>query len=125
MTTNNTTIMKKEMYTIDATGKKLGRIASEAAACLMGKKTTAFTKNAALPMEVRIVNAKRTDISAHKKNADVYVTYTGFRGGLNSEKLGDLMIRRGMEEVYKRAVYNMLPKNKLRALRMKNLIITD
>jgi large subunit ribosomal protein L13 len=116
---------KKEVYTIDAAGKKLGRIASEAAACLMGKKTVAFAKNAALPMEVRIVNAKRTDISAHKKTADVYVTYTGFRGGLNEEKLGDLILRRGMEEVFKRAVYNMLPKNKLRALRMKNLVITE
>jgi large subunit ribosomal protein L13 len=117
--------MKKEIYTIDAAGKKLGRIASEAAACLMGKKAVAFAKNAALPMEVRIVNAKRTDITAHKKNAVVYVTYTGHRGGLNEEKLGDLMLRRGMEEVYTRAIYNMLPKNKLRAVRMKNLVVTD
>lgn len=117
--------MKKETYTIDAAGKKLGRIASEAASCLMGKKSVSFTKNAALPMEVRIINANRTDISAHKKNADVYVTYTGFRGGLNEEKLGDLILRRGMKEVYTRTVYTMLPKNKLRALRMKNLIITE
>jgi large subunit ribosomal protein L13 len=117
--------MKKEIYTIDAAGKKLGRIASDAAACLMGKKTPAFEKNRALPMEVRIVNAARTDITAHKKDADVYVTYTGFRGGLKEEKLGNLITRRGMEEVYKRAVYNMLPKNKLRALRMKNLVVTE
>jgi large subunit ribosomal protein L13 len=117
--------MKKEIYTIDAAGKKLGRIASEAASCLMGKKSVAFAKNVALPVEVRIVNAKRTDITAHKKSADTYVTYTGFRGGLNEEKLGDLINRRGMEEVFKRAVYNMLPENKLRAVRMKNLVVTD
>ncbi len=117
--------MKKILYTIDARDKKLGRIASEAAACLMGKKTVAFAKNTALPMEVHIINAKLTNITAHKKNADTYVTYTGHRGGLNSEKLGDLIVRRGMKEVYTRAVYTMLPKNKLRDIRMKNLIITD
>ncbi len=117
--------MKKEIYTIDARDKKLGRIASEAAACLMGKKTTAFSKNTAIPMEVRIINAKLTNISAHKKTTAEYVTYTGFRGGLNTEKLGDLITRRGMEEVYKRAVYTMLPKNRLRDDRMKNLTITE
>ena len=117
--------MKKEIYTIDAAGKKLGRIASEAAACLMGKKSVSFTKNQVLPMEVRIINAKRTDITAHKKQADVYVTYTGHRGGLNKETLGNLIDRAGMKEVYTRAVYTMLPKNKLRAIRMKNLIITE
>ncbi len=117
--------MKKILYTIDARDKKLGRIASEAAACLMGKKSVSFAKNIALPVEVRIVNAKLTNITAHKKNAVEYVTYTGHRGGLNTEKLGDLMVRRGMKEVYTRAVYTMLPKNKLRAERMKNLIITD
>jgi len=117
--------MTKEIYTIDAQGKKLGRIASEAAACLMGKKSVSFAKNKAIDAEVRIVNANSTDISARKKTSDVYVTYTGHRGGLNSEKLGDLIDRRGMQEVFKRAVYSMLPKNKLRAIRMKNLIIQE
>jgi large subunit ribosomal protein L13 len=112
-------------YTIDAQGKKLGRIASEAASCLMGKKTSTFAKNVSAEVEVEIVNASKTDVNARKKVADVYVTYTGFRGGLNKEKLGDLMNRRGMSEVYKRAVYGMLPNNKLRALRMKNLIIKE
>ncbi len=112
-------------YTIDAAGKKLGRIASDAAASLMGKKSVSFAKNEVLNAEVRIINANRTDISAHKKQADIYVTYTGHRGGLNEEKLGDLIKRRGMGEVYRLAVYSMLPKNKLRALRMKNLIITE
>ncbi len=112
-------------YTIDAQGKKLGRIASEAASCLMGKKTSTFAKNETADAQVEILNASKTDVNARKKVSDVYVTYTGFRGGLNKEKLGDLMNRRGMTEVYKRAVYGMLPNNKLRALRMKNLIIKE
>jgi len=112
-------------HTIDAQGKKLGRVASQAASALLGKTTPEFAKNKALAMEVEIVNVSKADISAHKKESDVYVTYTGHRGGLNKETLGQLIARRGMAEVFKRAVYGMLPDNKLRALRMKNLIIKE
>jgi len=111
------------IYTIDAQGKKIGRIASEAASCLMGKKTVTFAKNAVADAKVEIINAEKADVIAKKKESDKYVTYTGFRGGLNSETLGELVNRRGMTEVFRRAVYRMLPDNKLRDLRMKNLII--
>jgi large subunit ribosomal protein L13 len=112
-------------YTIDAQGKKLGRVASEAASVLMGKKTVSFTKNTVADVNVEISNAKKTDISALKKTRDIYVTYTGSRGGLNKESLGQLINRRGMKEVYHRAVKRMLPDNKLRDERMKNLIIKE
>lgn len=110
-------------YTIDAQGKKMGRIASEAAACLMGKKSTSFAKNKVIEASVEVVNANKLDITAKKKVGDVYVTYTGFRGGLYKESLGELMDRRGITEVLRRAVYRMLPDNKLRDLRIKNLSI--
>ena len=112
-------------YTIDAQGKKIGRIASDAAASLMGKKSVSFVKNKALPMTVEIINASKADMSAKKKENDMYVTYTGFRGGLNKESLGELIARRGMSEVYRRAIKRMLPDNKLREPRMKNLIIKE
>lgn len=110
-------------YTIDAQGKKLGRIASEAASALLGKKSPAFQKNEVADIKVEILNADKTDMSALKKTRDTYVTYTGYRGGLNTETLGALIERRGMKEVYRRAVYSMLPNNKLRDIRIKNLII--
>ncbi|MEI6396992.1 MAG: uL13 family ribosomal protein [Candidatus Taylorbacteria bacterium] len=110
-------------YTIDAQNKKIGRVASEAAALLMGKSSTSFAKNTVADVKVEIVNAEKADISAKKKTGDVYVTYTGFRGGLNKESLGHLIDRAGMIEVMKRAVYNMVPKNKLRTSRLKNLTI--
>lgn len=112
-------------YTIDAQGKKIGRIASEVASILMGKKSTSFAKNNITEVKVEILNTSRADIMAKKKIGDVYVTYTGHRGGLNSETLGELIARRGTKEVFKRAVYRMLPDNKLRDLRMKNLIIKE
>lgn len=110
-------------YTIDAQGKKMGRIASEAAACLMGKKSVSFAKNKVTEGTVEIVNANKLDISAKKKVGDIYTTYTGFRGGLDKENLGELMKRRGISEVLRRAIYRMLPDNKLRDLRIKNLSI--
>jgi len=112
-------------YTIDAQGKKIGRVASAAAARLMGKSNVTFAKNTVAEGVVEIVNASKTDMSATKKQNDKYVTYTGHRGGLNSESLGELIIRRGMTEVYRRAIRRMLPKNKLQDLRMKNLIIKE
>lgn len=112
-------------HTIDAQGKKIGRIASEAASCLMGKKSTSFAKNTVAEVKVEIVNASKADVSAKKKAGAAYVTYTGHRGGLNSETLGALIARRGMKEVFERAIYRMLPRNKLRDIRIKNLTIKE
>ena len=113
------------IYTIDAQGKKLGRIASEVASILLGKNNPEFAKNVVAKNKVEIKNVGRADIIAKKKENDKYVTYTGHRGGLKTESLGELINRRGMSEVFRRAVYRMLPSNKLRDERMKNLIIKE
>jgi large subunit ribosomal protein L13 len=112
-------------YTIDAQGKKLGRVASEAAAHLMGKHLSSFAKNTVSEDKVEVMNVKLADVSAMKKVKDDYVTYTGHRGGLNHESLAHLIARRGMTEVFRRAITRMLPPNKLRDLRLKNLIIKE
>ena len=112
-------------HTIDAQGKKIGRIASQAASLLMGKSSPAFAKNKVSPEKVEIINASKADITAKKKTQDIHVTYTGYRGGLNSESLGALITRRGMGEVFRRAVTRMLPNNRLRDERIKNLIVKE
>jgi large subunit ribosomal protein L13 len=115
-------------YTIDAADKKIGRIASEAASILMGKKSTSFAKNTVADVTVEIVNAKRANITAKKKEGgegDDYVRYTGFRGGIKSRTLGEVIANGGMNEVFQLAVYSMLPKNKLRAQRMKKLTVKE
>lgn len=112
-------------HTIDAQGKKIGRVASQAAAVLIGKNSAAFTRNAVLPDKVEVVNVSKADVSAKKKLNDIHVTYTGHRGGINRETLGHLIARSGMTEVMKRAIYGMLPSNKLRSIRMKNLTIKE
>ncbi|HEY4494554.1 MAG TPA: uL13 family ribosomal protein [Candidatus Paceibacterota bacterium] len=112
-------------YIIDAQGKRMGRVASEAANLLMGKNSTKYSRNIAPVVEVSIVNCNKAYISTKKKEDKKYVTFTGFRGGINTEKLGDLIARKGITEAFKRAVYRMLPSNSLRKTMMKNLIITE
>ena len=112
-------------YVIDAKNKKLGRVASEAATMLMGKNTAAFAKNKAPEVEVEIVNAKETAINEKKKLNKTYITYSGHPGGQKEEALGKLIERKGITEVYIRAVYGMLPDNKLRSRMMTRLKITE
>lgn len=111
-------------YTIDAQGKKLGRVASQAANYLMGKNLVTFARNTVADNQVSIINCSKVNLIEKKKNAKEYVTFTGFRGGLNTESLTHLIERKGIEEAFKRAVYRMLPSNSLRMKRMKNLVIT-
>ncbi len=112
-------------HTIDAQGKKIGRIASQAAAILLGKHSPSFAKNKVSVDTVEIINAAKVDVTLRKKTDEKYVTYTGFRGGLKSESLGELMTRRGMTEVFRRAVTRMLPDNRLRTERIKNLTVKE
>lgn len=113
------------IHTIDAQGKKLGRVASEAATYLMGKRTVAFVRNKVSGVQVKIVNTSKATFDVKKLDQKEYVTYTGYRGGIYSEKLSDLIARKGTKEVFERAVYRMLPSNSLRKQMLKNLIITE
>ena len=112
-------------YTLDATGKKLGRIASEAASILMGKNTPEFQKNVAPQVEVVITNASQIEISDAKKQTKKYKWYSGFPGGLRFERLDRALEKKGISEVVRKTVYGMLPTNKLRSRMIKNLTITE
>jgi len=112
-------------HTIDATGKKIGRVATLAASYLIGKNRTDFQKNIVPNVEVEILNASKADIGEKKKSDKVYVHYTGYRGGLVSENLNDLIKRKDYSEVFKLAVDKMLPKNKLRKIMIKNLKVSE
>ncbi len=112
-------------YTIDAQGKKLGRVASQAATILSGKNSVKYARNITPDVKVAIINTSKANIETRKKDTKIYVTFTGFRGGLDSEKLGDLIARKGTSEAFKRAVYRMLPSNSLRKAMMKNLTISE
>ena len=111
-------------HTIDATGKKLGRVASEAAAYLRGKHDVGFAPNKVSSVKVTIANASKLDLSEGRL-AETYKTYSGYPDGQKLETRGHLIGRRGIREAMMRTVRGMLPRTKLRTEMLKNLIITE
>ena len=116
--------MEKKEYIIDATNKRLGRVATEVATVLLGKNTTHVTKHIAEPVTVKVTNAKLLDIS-EKRAGHEFQSYSGHPGGRRVETLGHLAKRLGYSEVVRRVVSGMIPKNKLHTPRMHNLEVTE
>ena len=121
MTLNTTP--KPMTHMIDATDRTLGRVASEAAHALLGKRSVHFTKNQALPVKVTIINAGKLHLPARRTEGKVYLRYTGYPGGQREMTMADMITKKGIAEVLKKTIDGMIPRNKLRAPRMKNLII--
>ena len=116
--------MKKE-YTIDATGGKLGRVASEAAKFLIGKNLTTFVRNSHPDVSVKITNASKLDITEKKLQTDTHARYSLYPGGLVKEPLAKTVEKKGYSEIFRLAIKGMLPKNKLQTPMLKNLNITE
>lgn len=112
-------------YEIDATAKKLGRIASEAASILMGKNRTDFARNITPDVEVVISNTSKLSTTNKKMENKIYKNYSGYPGGLKETTMKKVVADKGMKEALRIAIKGMLPKNKLRDRMMKNLTITE
>ena len=113
------------MKTIDATNKKLGRIAQEAAMALMGKDSPAYESNKIVSEGVHIINASKASITEKKKLTKDYKSFSGYPSGLKIRTLDDLITKRGISEAFRKAIMGMLPKNRLRAEMIKKLKITE
>jgi large subunit ribosomal protein L13 len=113
------------MKTIDATNKKLGRVASEAAIILMGKDLVTYSRNAIPDVKVEVLNASKINVDDTKKRTKVYDRYSGYPGGRKEITLEKTIEKKGMKEAVRIAIRGMLPTNKLRARMLKNLTITD
>ncbi len=116
--------MDKSTHTIDAAGKTLGRIASEAAKALMGKMRADYTPNKSNNVKVIVENASKIYTRERKRQQKIYHNYSGFPGGLKKESLSMLNARKPGEAV-RRAVERMLPRNTMRVARLKNLTVNQ
>ncbi len=112
-------------HTIDASNRKLGRVASEVAILLMGKNTPNFAKNIVADVKVVVMNASKLDIPETKKETKEYKLYSGYPGGLRHVKMKDALNKKGIAEVFRKTVYGMLPTNKLRSKMIKNLTVKE
>ncbi|MBZ9572646.1 50S ribosomal protein L13 [Patescibacteria group bacterium] len=112
--------MKRQTHTINATNKPLGRLATEIAILLRGKHKPDFQPSEDMGDFVTVKNVDKMKLTGKKLNQKVYYQHSGFPGGLRKIPLKTLFNLQP-QEVLKRAVWGMLPKNKLRAKMIKRL----
>jgi large subunit ribosomal protein L13 len=112
-------------YKIDASGKKLGRVASEIASILLGKKSPDFQKNQIADVKVEVINASKMDITEKKARTKVYTKYSGYPGGLHKQTLEEMATKKGYAEVLEKAVTGMIHNTKLKNEMLKNLIVNE
>jgi large subunit ribosomal protein L13 len=126
MTTKTYTLRESEIerrwYVVDATDETLGRLASRVAHVLEGKHKPSYTPNLDSGDHVIVLNASRIAVTRDKRESKVYVRHSGYPAGLKEETLGHLLERRP-EEVIRRAVKGMLPRNRLGAQQLRKLKI--
>lgn len=114
--------VEKKVIVIDAAGKTVGRVASQAAALLMGKKSPAYERNQIVPVSVTIINAAQAKFSGSKSQTKTYTHYTGYPGGLLHKKMRDVVAKDATTPMYN-AISGMIPRNRLKKARLHQLKI--
>ena len=122
---NKTTLIKpaqadRKWLILDAAGKTLGRFAAEVAKILRGKHRPDFTPSVDLGDGVIIINADKVKVTGNKRHTKIYRSYTGHIGGLREVPF-ETMLARSPRIVIERAVWGMMPKNRLSTHQMRRL----
>ncbi len=112
--------INKVWYVADAEGKTLGRFASEIAKVLRGKHKPTFTPNLDMGDFVVVVNAEKVNLSGKKNTDKTYFKHTGYIGSKTFTKI-DQIRKIHPERIVEKAVWGMLPKNRLGRSIIKNL----
>jgi large subunit ribosomal protein L13 len=113
--------MEQKIITINAEGEVLGRLASRVALLLQGKNLAEYAPNKAVGSKIKVINISKIKFTGKKYKEKVYKRHTGYLGHLKTKKISVLFEKRP-EEVFKRVVSGMLPKNRLLKERLKKLI---
>jgi large subunit ribosomal protein L13 len=111
---------ERNWLVVDASGKTLGRLATQIADALRGKRKPDYTPHVDVGDFVIVVNAERISVSGKKREEKRYYRHSGYPGGLRSRTLGEMLERRP-EEVIRRAVKGMLPRNRLGRAQLRKL----
>jgi large subunit ribosomal protein L13 len=103
---------QRDWLVVDAEGQTLGRLATQLADALRGKRKPDFTPHIDTGDFVVVVNAEKIRVTGDKLNQKTYWRHSGYPGGIKSRTLAE-MLDRQPEEVTRKAVRGMLPRNKL------------
>ena len=105
---------------VDATGQTLGRLATQIADTLRGKRKPEYTPHCDVGDFVIVVNAEKISVTGKKLDDKLYYRHSGYPGGLRSRTLGEMLARRP-EEVIRLAVKGMMPRNRLARAQLRKL----
>ena len=105
---------------VDAAGQTLGRLATQIADALRGKRKPEYTPHCDVGDFVIVVNAERIAVTGDKRQKKLYRRHSGYPGGLRTRTLGQMLERRP-EEVIRLAVKGMLPRNRLARQQLRKL----
>ena len=105
---------------VDASGKTLGRLATQLADVLRGKRKPQYTPHVDVGDFVVVVNAEKIAVTGNKRADKRYYRHSGYPGGLRSRTLEEMLQRRP-EEVIRKAVKGMLPRNRLARQQLRKL----
>jgi len=112
--------IKRSWHLIDAKGKVLGRLATDAAKLLMGKQKVIYAPHLDMGDYVVVINAKDIVLTGAKMASKVYQSHSGFPGGFKEVKVQKVMDEMPTR-IIEKAIYGMIPTNRLTAKRMARL----
>ena len=104
--------VERKWYIIDAEGKTLGRMSTEVASILRGKRKPIYTPHVDTGDSVIIINAEKIVVTGKKRTDKVYKRHTGYPGGLREITFDKLQAKKP-EEIIRHAIKGMMPKGKL------------
>jgi large subunit ribosomal protein L13 len=111
---------QRDWYVVDADGKTLGRLATKIADALRGKRKPEYTPHCDTGDFVVVVNAEKVRVTGNKPQRKLYHRHSGYPGGLRSRTFAEMLDRRP-EEVIRKAVKGMLPRNRLGRQQLRKL----
>ncbi|PKN07325.1 MAG: 50S ribosomal protein L13 [Deltaproteobacteria bacterium HGW-Deltaproteobacteria-7] len=111
---------KQDWYVVDASGKVLGRLASEIALRLRGKHKAIYTPHVDTGDFIVVLNAEKITLTGKKLTDKIYYSYSGYPGGLRETAAGKMLAEKP-ENLIRIAVAGMLPKNNLGRKMLKKL----
>ena len=104
--------VERKCYVLDAEGKTLGRLATEAASILRGKRKPIYTPHVDTGDYVIVINAEKIEVTGKKRKEKIYKRHTGYPGGLREITFEKLQAKKP-DEIIRHAVKGMLPKGPL------------
>jgi large subunit ribosomal protein L13 len=114
----------RNWHIVDAKDMVLGRVSSQICTLLQGKHKANYAPYVDCGDNVVVINAKQVRVTGSKLTSKIYDTYSGYPGGRKEITLKDLLAK-STDKVFRSALMGMLPKNKLRDVRIARLHIFD